>query len=258
MLLLATAIPRPAVPLVEARILPDLTPEAGFTPGRGLPGTGLSRAPDGSWWSGIGIASPSPSAGLVHLPADFSRNLGMVTVTDLGFPAGSVQGVAADGGDLWFVLKASPNSWLIRLDAAGKVAQRKDLGEDPGNGIAIDRKRGQIILLHDSGHITWLDRRTLQPAGRAMTVALRSPDHLFHDAAHDRLYITSGRNRRDGIVSVYDLARPRTPITSRAMQGADAIEGIAVAPDGRIRLINDGATHDGRPEFNRVLTYPPL
>lgn len=67
-----------AVPQVSQVVLPDGANAPAL--GKGLPGTGLSNAPDGTLWGGWGLGTMSANAGPVHFSAPASANDATVTL----------------------------------------------------------------------------------------------------------------------------------------------------------------------------------
>lgn len=242
------------LPLYESRILPDFVP---VPQALGFPATGLSLAPDGSLWAGVGLTDASDLAGVVNMSRDMTQVRRIVTVRDLGLPAGSVQGVTAGQGRICFILKNNPRAKLVEIDADGRLLRTADFKRGGANGLAFDSRRNALIVLYDDGLVQWLDAATLRPTGMRFVVGHRQADHLFV-LAEDRLLVSWGANGKDGHVSVYGLPDFRE-LASWSMQSADAIEGL-VADQGIVTVMNDAGTHEGLPRVNRGLEYrlPPI
>jgi hypothetical protein len=240
---------RPALPMYQSRILPDFVP---VPQPLGFPCTGAALAADGSLWAGVGLARPSEAAGVVHLSPDM-RVLRVVTLRSLGLPAASVQGVATHAGRTWFIAKGAARGKLVEVDASGRLRRVADIVREEPNGLAYDTRRHALILMHDDRTVQWIDAATWDPLPIAGTVSGTMPDHLYYDARDDRLFVTSGRNQRDGNLSAYDV--PTLGMTANyTLQGADAIEGVAIS-GARILVMNDAGTHQGLPQVNRLLEY---
>lgn len=243
------------LPLYESRILPDFVP---VPQPLGYPATGLALAPDGSLWGGVGLVDISDLAGVVQMTRDMSRVTKIVTARDLGLPAGSVQGVAAGADRIRFILKDNPRAKLVEIDTRGRLLRTADVRRQGANGLALDSRRGALVLLYDDGLVQWIDAGTLKPTGMTFQVRHRQPDHLSYLAESDRLLVSWGRNGADGHLSLYALPAFEE-LAGWSMQGADAIEGVAV-DEGTIILMNDAGTHEGLPRVNRGLEYrlPPV
>lgn len=243
----------PSEPIATAIVAPGLGSAEGLA--HGAPVTGLSRQADGTWWAGWGLAKPSPRAGAIHYSADFKQLLGYVSADALGLPKGSTQGVAVDGDTVWFVLKRTPAALLVHVGPDGNLISSTKLHDDTTNGLAIDTKRGQLIIMNDAGNVSWLDKSSLKPTGMGFRFTTKAPDHLFYNAARDSLLISHGENRADGHVTEFQLGGDKwEPGTSWTLAGADAIEGLS-ADGATLTITNDGGTHEGAPALNRVITY---
>lgn len=258
----AQAISSPT--MTNAANLPDAS---GGAPGEGFTCTGLTRAPDGTWWMGNDGRTQQDDASpylpsLVHLSSDFSSVIDEITIASLGVsPLGSIQGVAYDTSDntLWAVHKGTNDVLHVGLGGSllGTLGGTKPLDL---NGVAYDSLRGQLILARASGgpQITWTNKDTY-----AATMEIRTAtdfvDHVSYDAASDCLIYTTGANGDNGIAQIYDLSKITEygePIKKKRMTliGANAIEGAYIL-GGSLIIANDGYYHKQTPRKNRVLTY---
>lgn len=243
----------PIEPIATASVLPNLR-QADFDD-VGFPVTGLTRKDDGTWWAGWGLGKASPNGGAVHLSSDFKQVLGSVHASELGLPAGATQGITVDDGTVWFILKRTPKALLVQVSGEGALLRSFALPDETSNGLTLDTKRNQLIVMNDGGLMTWLDKLTLRPTGQTLKFDAKAPDQLAYDEASDRLFVSHGVNHENGSLTEFVQKNGRwEPGSSWVLGGADAIEGIWV--EGKtVTVTNDSATHNGRPALNRVMTY---
>lgn len=232
--------------------------------GKGFTCTGLTQAPDGTWWvandgrdqesGGNGLQVPS----LVHLSADFTTKLGEILCSsiDAGI-TGSIQGIAYDTSDdtLWFVSQADSKVWHVGTN--GSVIGSLALAFPP-NALAIDGANLIVGHASTSGSFTraeWVNKSTGATA-KSILLLYSNPDHFHFDASdgsQGALWASWGTNNVPGIVAKFDVATAQaTGFWSLAE--ADAIEGIHVT-GSTLSVLSDGYFHGAASALNRALTY---
>jgi len=251
-----------AVAYASRAVLPD---GAHAGPGTGFPCTGLALDPaDGTWWAGHGTALASANAGVLRLSAGFATVLAQVTLGGLGLAPASVQGVAVDGaaGTVWFAAKlpGGAGCTLVNVTKGGAlISSTPTPGAATTNGLAYDAGRDQLVIIDDSGLVSWVDKTTRTLTGKTFATGLANPDHLFHDASLDLLCVTHGANGINGQVTRFypgHSASAAWRIDTTALNESQAIEGAARNAAGTLFVLNDGHTHpEGVFDFNAVYGY---
>lgn len=220
-------------------------------PGVGYPSTGacIDRG-NNTYYGAHGTAEASVNAGFVHLSSTFSL-LAQVTVNSMGLPGGSAQGIDVDGDTIWFILKATANgAYLVHCTKAGALLNAILLTNATWNGLAVDSKRNQLVMMRDDGTVVWFNK----PADNATTIAAsgktgfvaagNNNDMLHYDPLRDELLVSGGSNNTAGTVDVYDVSQTTAP-TRRAtltMDQAQAIEGVVRVGDDLL-IWSDQHTH---------------
>ncbi|MEN7538034.1 hypothetical protein [Aurantiacibacter flavus] len=222
-----------------------LVSEASYDLGPGVTCTGLSRAPDKTWWvAAHSLGQSFTDAKLIHYSADFSSVLASL---DLGviYGAGSVggvQGLVYDTGDdtLWFV--SATADAIFNITTAGVDVPANRIAFPNGNGLAINQADGELIACQAPGG-TNLIRRIDKATGATIassTLAATDSDHLFYHEASKTLCQTSGTNGGTGKLTFYAMGQPNfvDQIGSVNIPELDAIEGVYLA-DGKAWFCND-------------------
>lgn len=241
--------------LISTTALPDAS---GGDAGQGFTCTGLTRAPDGTWWAGNdgrdinGDLTYAPS--LVHLSADFATVLDEILLAPLYPGIESVQGVAYDTSDdtLWFSDLAGDVVRHIQTD--GTALDTDDIAFTAPNGLAYDSGRDMLYVGTTSG----VSRITMAGEEDAAYDAGASTwDQLWYDATHDLIVVSWGSNGQNGGLVVLDLDNDRV-VAEYDLPGSDAIEGIHIDAR-RLVVLNDAYFHGSPSAVNAVLVYdiPP-
>lgn len=244
--------------LTDTQDLPDA---AGGDVGEGFTCTGLTRAPDGTWWAcndGRDVfGDTSYESSLVHLSADFSTKLGEIVLDPVYTGIQSVQGIAYDTSDdtLWF---ADYNGQAIRhITLAGSAItgdQITGLGYSP-NGLARDSDNDRLFIGRDSS--TTIELRSCVNGSLIQSYTVGpstngSRDHFYY-AGGNVLYISAGPNDTPGMIQKW-VVGDASATTIYAMREADAIEGIYYV-GSTLYVLNDAYFHGSISAVNRALTF---
>jgi len=236
--------------LLQRKELPD---GAGATVGTGFTCTGLSKAPDGTWW----IANDGRSINddltyepsLIHLNSDFNVKLDEILLSDLYPGIESVQGITYDTSDdtIWFSDLSNDAIRHISLD--GTVLNDEISFSNP-NGLAYDSTRDMLYVGTTSG-LSRIDKSGNVDA--TYNAGASTWDQLWYDPLLDLVWVSWGTNGIDGGLVVVDLEEDRI-VAEYNLPGFDAAEGIHI--DGNIlTCLNDGYFHGTSSGRNEVLIY---
>ncbi len=234
--------------------------------------TGITRAPDGTWWVvNHPAGSPTRADGiLVHFSADFSTILGTIdlaAVYGIGV-AGGPQGLVYDLADhtLWFTTALQDEVRNISLD--GTPNPSKSIAFPNPAGLAIDHANGTLIILESEGSAANKNAGIMRTVNKAdgstvssgLLTDMPNWDHVFFDQDKRALFVTGGYEYSGGgdtHIGIYNMdggdylqqiAYFREPF-------ATAIEGLYFG-DGTLWICNDSGFHGGLGSgLNEILEY---
>jgi hypothetical protein len=240
------------------------------TAGKGWTGTGLARAPDGTFYVGnhgkAQSGDPTFAASVVHVSADFSTILDEILLVPLYPSIETVQGVAYDTSDntLWIADTAGTKIRHLTLAGAAIVAD-EITPSFPPNGLAYDPTNDGLWIWEEQTSGNGLERRACADGSvqfAEVSVTLGNNDQLFYDDTNKVLFFSHGASGATGAVTFASTASAAL-ITMGSIQltaEADAIEGIVIVGN-RLYVANDAWFHPGTPALNRILTFaiaPPV
>lgn len=206
---------------------------------------------DSVWYVGnIGKDLPeciSKSPSIEIFNADFSKNLGKISLRGIMQPNSYIQGIAYDSADdaIWF---CSFEEGMVR-----KISKRREVLDSVNifhpTGICIDEKTRDIYIL-TMNSIIRLDKDMVIKALNRMEIPAQ--DQLaFHDG---NLYMTSGADYNEPQFLHRINAKTLNVDTCWAMEGSYAIEGLAFK-DSILYIANDGLYHSAKVPENKVIMY---
>jgi Ca2+-binding RTX toxin-like protein len=233
------------------------TPDGqGSTPGHGFTPTGITRAPDGTWWvADIGltdITDQTYQPALEHLSADFKTKLGEFSMT--GSAVGkvrSIQGVTYDTKDNTIWVASQSESELYEYSVTGKLL--KKMHAPAANGLTYDSRYNGLWV--SSSHYDTLTLISADTGATIKTTTLTrtDADHLFVDTTNNLMYYSYGDSGKPGHISVMSLTTGKD-IGSYTLSQADAIEGIYLSGD-KLTVANDAYYHVGTTHENAIIQY---
>ena len=219
--------------------------------------TGITRAPDGTWWIvGHSVGQTHSNARLFHYSADLSTRLGFVETA-----VGGIQGLCYDADDdtLW---AAAGSAGVIHFDLDANVLG-SILPSDTGmawasaGAVAIDQANGRLIVMEGTTGSAILTVEKFTKAVIASgTFAAHEKDHIFFDPASRALIATAGANNSDGNVILLNMDGVSyvEEIARFTLPQVQAIEGIYYA-DGKLWVCDDQHFHGGPSDENAVHEY---
>jgi hypothetical protein len=234
--------------------------------------TGITRAPDGSWWV---VNHPAGAPGradgiLVHFSADFSAVLGTIDLASI-YGAGMVggpQGLVYDSEDdtLWFTSALQNEVRNISLD--GTPNPSKSIAFPNPAGLAIDPANGTLIILESEGSAANKSSGIMRTVSKTDGSTIASGqltdmpdwDHIFFDPDSRTLFVTAGYEYSGGgetRIGIYNMdgGDYLQQIAYFREPGATAIEGFYLE-DGTAWICNDSGFHGGLGSgLNEVLEY---
>jgi len=228
----------------------------GATPGKGFTPTGITRAPDGTWWvADIGltdITDQTYQPALEHLSADFKTVLGEYSMT--GSAVGkvrSIQGVTYDSKDNTIWVASQSESELYEYSLTGKLL--KKMHAPAANGLTYDSRYNGLWV--SSSHYNTLTLISADTGAtiKATTLTRSDADHLFVDTTNNLMYYSYGDSGKPGHVVVMSLTTGKD-IGSYTLSEADAIEGIYLSGD-KLTVANDAFYHVGTTHLNAIIQY---
>lgn len=250
--------------MTQRQTLPDGAFPLAANVGYPCTGFALDRT-DGSFLGSHGSTTASLNAGFVRLSPTFAL-LAQYTVGSMGLPAGSVQGIDIDRSDdtVWFILKATANgAYLVHCTRTGTLISSLLLTDATWNGLAYDSRRDCLIMMKDSGAVSWItkpavDATTIAGTGKVgFTAAGTNNDMLHYDPLRDELLVSGGANETAGTIDVYSVSATSAPsrLATITLDQAMAIEGV-VRRGNDLIVVNDQHTHPVSGQTtNQVQTY---
>lgn len=228
--------------------------------GEGFTNTGLTRAPDGTWWvsnDGRDLdsgGSGTQTASLVHLSADFSTKLDEIDIEGLVSATGSIQGIVYDplDGTLWYASLAENKVYNITTAGVLNTSKTINLTFEP-NGLAIDpvRRIFYIGRFNQAGIREYsLDTGTII---RTIDSGTSNGDQLWWDQDTNLLW----QSVDDQTVRVLDVGVTSTTavaVASYTLTAAIEIEGIYKV-GSTLYVCNDAYFHQGPGNDNEILEY---
>ena len=228
----------------------------GATPGTGFSTTGLTRAPDGTWWvanHGLSnLADQTYEPSLVHLSADFKTKLGEFSL--IGSAVGkvkSIQGVAYDTTDNAVWVGSQSENLLYEISTTGQIL--KKMAVPYANGVAYDSRYNALWVCSSHNSVVVLVSADTGKTVNTLTLGRSDPDHLFVDTANDLLYYSYGDTGRAGYVAVVKISTGKE-LGVYKLTEADAIEGIYLSGD-LLYTANNAYYHDAPSHTNAILTF---
>lgn len=225
-------------------------PDSTYAPsvGKGFTNTGLTRAPNGSWWvANFGKAAssdPTFDGSVVNVSSDFLTKVAEWPASGWADWSGGLQGIAYDTtADRLVVPCRDTQTVFVINPATGAKVSSVAISFTP-NGCAYDPDLDQYIIgSASSGDVSWINKAT---GAATKTIRLRTgpADQLFFDPDYGiagALYASFGANGIPGHVIKFDVATG-TPLRQWLLSEGDAIEGIFVDGD-TLWACNDGGYH---------------
>lgn len=214
--------------------------------GKGWTSTGLAHDGGTLWWGNIAIELPGEPSGqrqIIQTNLAGTSILGAVEVTS------EPQGVAVWGSDLYYATVAT--SRVTRIAKTGG-AETVIATVPSANGLATS---GTNLFVSSGSLVVVLTMDGVEVDRFDVGVDV---DHLHYDATNNWLWISSGTNGANGVLTIWSLPGRRR-MNSYQLVDAKAIEGIVVVGSSLI-VASDGYYHgvditDPLDRFNEIQTY---
>ena len=246
-------VPRAA--LSTTYMLPDsalaANPTGGFTC------TGMTRAPDGTWWiandgrTTEGDVTYTP--GFVHLSADFGEVINELNMSAAYATPQSIQGLVYDVTDntLWFADKL--NSLVRHCDLTGAlIGSPINPGVQP-NGLAYSSGADELYISTDSDATILIHSAATGAFLRSIEAPIADIDMMQFVGGN--LWLTTGANGANGSVVVCRASDGVEIKRYASLENAQAIEGVYVSGSS-MWIANDGKFHiNADPPISAVLKY---
>lgn len=240
---------------------------SGSSPARSPVCTGLDFLADGRGVIGddgrYAENDPVLRGGVIIYNSTFTTQLNHFTWVDLGIGANySCQGVVVDTDDdtIYAIAKnteSDGSSLILQINPTTGTLIRSLEVTRAANGLAIDNDNDQFLLLVGNSFRRLAKADAVQVGDAYSIPGLSGPDMIYYLGAN-KMLLTHGANRQDGMVDRYDISTA-TPVREERFRliGCQAIEGITIK-SGKARVNSDQGFHPGTDpatRFNQVQQF---
>jgi len=242
---------------LSATTLPDGA--LGGTTGKGFTCTGFTHdsVADTFWVGNTGQGTfPDPvyAPSFVNVSKDFSSIISEIPVLPDVPSATSMQGVTIDSSaTLWGAFPSEKKAH--RFTKAGVFLGTITL-DCEGVGIAANINDDTLIFVDDNDKSIRIYSDTGTYLRGYLTGLLdESLDQLFYNPVTDLLYITTGLDKSDGDIFVYNNTTGERVGEITTIPNTKAIEGMSILSDTDLYVANDNYFHDATPYENNVSKF---